>query len=250
MVAAYDPNKVATGTGTTTGAPGSSTNLATKNETKLQVPSGYHSVKKGASGPPAPAYYSLGYMLQQPFGKTTAEVADIQRKLVAGGFLATDAFTNGIYDDNTISAYKDALTSASFYNRQFDQIIQDRVKAGAKPLGGTQGPGPFNAQESSPAEIKAALNDALPNILGHGLTDDELDNVTALYQSLQVKAQRQSYDTNISGGVATAVEPIDVFAQEQAKRLYPNDVQTKSLANVAKQFQSAIASGAPQTATF
>lgn len=201
-----------------------------------------------------PITEDLGKALQAVYGMGTDQVKKLQDRLVAAGVLSRKAITYGVADEDTVDAYQKILlrngyTLQAGHYETVDETIDKAISAGPPSLDAQQG-APFSPQVSDPAEIKQALNEQLPGILGHTVSDAELNSLVAVYQSLQVKAQKSAYDTNISGGTSTQVVPIDVFAQQQAERLHPTDVQVKKLANTAKQFAQIISSSSPETATF
>lgn len=234
-----------------TATPGSSTNKPATGDAlyKLPVITNW-SVAPGQIGPPAPSTKSLGIALNELYRMSPADVADLQIKLVGAGLLSAKNVTHGVADELTFDAYKTLLTRASNLQMTPDQTLDQAIKAGAPSVDGTSASRlPFSAQVSDPADIKQSLSESLPTLLGHSVSDAQLDGMVTLYQSLQVKAQRQSYDTNLTGGTATAVEPIDTFAQQQAEQIDPNSFHAKQLANTAKQVLSGLGLGTSGDAT-
>lgn len=188
------------------------------------------------------------------------ELRKLQEQLYSGHFYADAYYSkNGktklqseYADDDTRAALVNALIDAARSGRTLDQTIAESAAAFAAAGGPGSGTdiAPFSPQVSSPEEIRAALNQQLPTILGHGVSDVELDSLTTLYQSLQMGAQRQTYDTAQSGGTATNVIPIDVFAQQQAEKLHPNEAQANKFGALASQFRKSLSDRSVETATF
>lgn len=196
----------------------------------------------------SPTTATLGSLLNGLPRKSKQEITALQNKLVAAHLL-NGPFSRGIADNATLAAYRELLDRSYFASQTPDEALNDAASAEYVKDAAARANQPFQAHVSSPEEIKAALDKAVPEILGHGLTDAESSQLAALYQSLQVKAQRQAYDTNLSGGTATDVVPFDVFAEREAERLHPNEAQAKKLADLAKSFMSMFESS-PETRTF
>lgn len=191
--------------------------------------------------PRMPVTRDLGDVLQAVYRMPKDQVKRLQDRLVGAGLLSRKAITYGVADEDTVAAYEKLLLRASYGHKTPDEALDEAIAAGAPSLdGGGRERAPFSPTVSSPEEIRAALDQAVPAIIGHALSDAESTQLVSLYQSLQVRAQRQAYDTAESGGTSTSVVPFDVFAEQQAKRLHPDDAQTRGLANLAKAFLSGI----------
>lgn len=250
----YVPGQGSGVTPTATATPGSARNTANSNpygltadEWKTPVTIGYEAPKskkgKVLAGPPGPTVKPLGQVLDTIRNMSKAQIETLQDRLVKAGLLSRKAITKGIADEDTIKAYSITLLRAARLLKTPDAILDEAAAAGAPELDVSGAARlPFSPQVSSPEEIKTALQTALTADLGYAPGDAELANLTALYQRLQIGAQRQTYDTAVSGGTATQVMPIDVFAQQQAEQLHPTDAHAKSLANLSKEFLAGIGS--------
>ncbi len=245
----FDPNNVYGPSSSNVGAPGSSTNVGAAKSADLQILTGYHKVPKGQTGPPGPAYHSLGFLLAKPFKEGKAEVTKLQHKLIAAGFLSEKAVTLGIYDPATIAAYQEALTSAHFYNKMFDAIITDRVEAGAKRVDATTG-ATFSYQPDDPAKIRRLLNEDLPAIIGHGLSDVETEALVARWQARTQQSARSAFDAQQSGGVASPQPDFETFVQTEAERIDPNGVQANKFGALAAEFHKSLLNRSVETAEF
>lgn len=191
----------------------------------------------------------LGAVLQAIYKMPAPEVKSLQQRLVAAGLLSAKAYTPGIPDEYTVSAYEKLLLRAGYGEITPDEALNAAIAAGPPSLDAAQR-APFSPQVTSAEDIKTYINEQVPQIIGHKLTDAQTSQLAALYQQMQIRAQRQTYDTGESGGTATSVEGLDTFVKEQARRIDPVGAGVQDRMTVAANFLSAINAGSPPTQEF
>lgn len=174
--------------------------------------------------------------LDTPGGWGQNTIARLQSDLVSAGLLKRTGFSLGVYDSKTRSAYEQVLSLANRSGKTASEALDEFLQAPFIDDDAKEKPRIFRPVVDSPEDLKKALNEQLPEIMGRSVSDGELNQMVSAYQNLQVQAQRREFDTAETGGtIAQAMSP-ETFAEQEAQRIAPNEVYAKKLANQANVF--------------
>jgi hypothetical protein len=158
-----------------------------------------------------------------PATQPPEKIAELQRKLIKAGVLAQGFTSFGIWDDVSSAAYEKILGYANQQGLSDDEIMESWTKYGA-----ANGDPDKKLVVKNPEEVAATVKEAAAKILGRSLSQAEVDQLVAGYQSLDRQQQEsqaataaqisdtaytnftQGKPTTSGGGTQTSTEPISV----------------------------------------
>lgn len=121
-----------------------------------------------------------------------AELADLQHKLIAAGYMTDDNIVFGSPDAKTASAMAQLLGSSNATGKVWQTTLAARLtmagqqpQAGKKPLQGA----PLTIQLTNPDDIKAVIQSGANQIFGKYLDPAEVDKFVSAYQGQEAAYQ-------------------------------------------------------------
>lgn len=189
--------------------------------------------------------------LGDPKQMSDAKYRELQEKLFKGGYYGTNnrkAIAWGRrHDEDTREAYAKAIATNVLANENtgrnnrislteiLDQPGPDLTMEGAEePV--------FSYQPPDPALLRATLNDAMPSLIGRGLSTGETDQLVTAYLAKAEAAARSAFNVQQSGGVAAPTPDFNAFALGEVERLRPDEFRARRMADLSEQFLANISS--------
>ena len=230
------------GGSTSTGAPGSSKNTATPPLDFSVI------ITHGSPGSGHKTYTGAhaSDLLKQLDGYDADQVQKIQQTLIAAGYLTEKQIKQwgSGRDRATKQAYKKMLSYASSNKLTPTEAANELIAAeeAKKAEKEKSQRGPFTFTPDDPAKLRRFIDEDIPEILGHGLTEAETAELINRWNQYSQADAKSQYDVAATGGVTRPTHDFQSFAEDVATRLHPTDAGSKKLANLSEQFLSAIKS--------
>lgn len=175
-----------------------------------------------------------------PATQPPEKIAELQRKLIKAGVLAQGFTSFGIWDDVSSAAYEKILGYANQQGLSDDEIMDQWTKYGA-----ANGDPAKKLVVKNPEEVAATVREAAAKVLGRSLSQAEVDQLVAGYQSLNRQQQEaqaasaatvsdtaynnftQGKPTNTVGDATVSTEPItvDTYAQNKLRTEHKGESQ-------------------------
>jgi hypothetical protein len=161
-----------------------------------------------------------------PATLSPGQVARLQ-DILAGIGLLTE-YRRGYWDPNSQKAYREVLEYANGAGIT-DEMEAIRRIAETGALGGKIGGGrtraPLTVRKSNPLDIKSAADAVAQNVLGRGLTNDELPQIIAAIQQMETSVQTQAYNMDETGGTVTEAPSLAAFVEQKLRIQNPGEAQ-------------------------
>lgn len=236
------------GSGKTTGSgatPGSSGNrTASSNnagDATVVTEHGTHDVSGPQNRYSPDKTSTIDSLLKDGYHESAAWVKSLQDKLVKAGLLESGAYTSGLYDEGTLAAYQTLLLRASNYGKTPDETFKLIFESNPTPKGSGGAAGPtFSFQPPDPEQIKQAVKEATPSILGRALSDKESAMLAGEITARLTAAARANFNTDQTGGVASPAFDPQSYIANRAKELHPDEANQYGLIQQGKVFYSMI----------
>lgn len=162
----------------------------------------------------------------RPAGRDTDSIIDMQRRMMAAGFLAPGDFNLGVWGPETIDAYSELLGYANTVGLDAESALihyansnmggmMEGEGGGEGGTGGSAGgwtldpetgemiptvetfvPPPLEIRTTNKDDLKAVMRQATA-LLGQGFSEAEVAELVESYNWMEIKAQKDAYDTEV-----------------------------------------------------
>ena len=172
------------------------------------------------------------------------DLTTLQQILQQANLLKAGAYTLGEPDPATVTAFSKLLATANTAGTTWqDTLAGMQASAAANPP--DQKIPPLVIKTATPEDLTPVANNAAQTLLGHNLSDDDLNSFIQSFQALQTKQQQDAYNAHYAQGSVYASDltgdPADTgqvtdattsasdAAQGFIKQAHPTDVFVNSL---------------------
>lgn len=200
------------------------------------------SIASGPFGPTTsvkPRYWT-GDEWTTPKGLANEDRASLQLLLKQLGFIDPKArLVLGQWDQKSATGFKNVLAWANTNGTDWQTALGAMAQSSEQfPQDGELGErAPFSPEVANPLDLRAALKQAATEVLGGGITDEQIAAISDRFQQQQIGAQRSTYNTAETGGTSVAAPSFENFAEEQVRALDPIKADSRSAVKVASVIQ-------------
>ena len=175
-------------------------------------------------------------------------IADIQAKMAFVGLYDPNAvLTSGDWGEETASAFRRLLAYANQHGLRWEVALSNlrsQVQGGGGPgapsgrmridENGNLVPAdtppdrqPLTIQQTDPRTLNLALREAAMNLTGRALSPDEVQDMTAAYNSLESQRQTEAYNLQVQGGTYLDIPSPQTYAESEILARHPEEVATE-----------------------
>lgn len=161
----------------------------------------------------------------------------IQEELYNGGFMSQKP-TKGVVDDATLAGLTSAFKSAVRGGVTFDEVL-----AKATADGGSRKARSRTIQLTQPTDVKTAIQNLAPTLIGHGVDQSTIDNIMQGFNSLEATNQNAVADASDAAAAGTGQSTISYnppslnnYVSEQLRQSDPVAAQGQQLGNFLSEF--------------
>jgi hypothetical protein len=110
---------------------------------------------------------------------------------------------------------------------------------------------PFQATTTNPTEMRERLREMAPEMMGRYLSDEEVEQMVAMFNQIEVQKQREAYELEGSGdpesvgkeGVIQQAPSFDAWASSEIRKRRPEETFAKDVNNRYQDFLSLLGAG-------
>lgn len=200
-----------------------------------------------------PAYWDGDEWIPSSF--SAMEIFQLQSALARVGLLR-GTWSGGYWDDASRKAYRELLGMANARgSRNADQLLNEMLTQ-TQELGGalftidengnivmTRGEGtetraPLVTRTTDPASLRSVFRRSVIELLGEGWSEDQINDMVAAYNSMEVSRQKAAYDAQLTGGSVMDIPSPESFIEAKVQEMDPTGVQANTALNLASDFMS------------
>lgn len=150
-----------------------------------------------------------------------------QQRAIDSGVVKASDITLGVRDPKTLDIWRSlvgesAIALGAGVKKSPWGLLLDFKKGGGLGADKEAERAPFVGQVSNPLDIARNAKEVFKEAIGAGaISKEDLDELTAEFQALQVGAQRSAYNAAETGGTVTAAPDFATFAETKAQQADP-----------------------------
>lgn len=157
------------------------------------------------------------------------DIATLQKALIETGLLSPSDVLYGRFDPKTADAFARLLAASNQRGSEWHDELAYELTLQQNPdfgMAGASGKAPLQIRLTNPDDLKATFQNVAQSLYGGNLPDDVVGRMVTAYQNEESAAQTAAYNASnaTTQGSYTSVESPTVFAENQIKQQYPNQV--------------------------
>jgi hypothetical protein len=206
----------------------------------------------GQMGPPTvktpagPVKSDIGHVLQTWYTMNSDEVQAVQQQLWDAGLYPTSWYAKGQQpawgdpwtDQQGFAAYRTLLRRASTTNTAVKDILT--ATSGQATQLANKG---FQPVLTNPTDLAAAIKKGALDVLGVGVSDAEVADIIAKYQTAERQAQWNSIQVKAQGGDVVKAPDVTNFVTQQLTALHPDEASAAAFHTAADELMAGVKAG-------
>lgn len=189
-----------------------------------------------------------------PANYTPSVIAKMQRDMASVGlFDANATLISGDWGEESATAFRRLLAYANQHGMSWTVAIghlrsqlQNAAPTGAATMAGAGGRfridrngnlvdinapterEPLVIQQTDPRTVNILLRELSMNLLGQALSPDQIADMTAAYNQMELQRQQEAYNAQVTGGTVLNIPSPEAYGQAQIEQQFPEQVATNT----------------------